>query len=220
MEKWICRVCGYTYHGEEAPERCPVCGASRYRFYAERGSYWKTIRYILIIVILITIFCAFFACRSTLTVDNSTVNTLDLYRYMGKWYEIARYDHSFERDMTHCMTTYTLRDNGTILVTNKGKKNGKWKTSTGKAKLTKDPGVLRVSFFGPFYSDYRVLMLAPDYSYALVGGSSDDYLWILSRTPQLKQDSRNLIVSEIQRRGYDAQSLIWVEHQDQLYSPH
>lgn len=154
------------------------------------------------------------SCQTQVTVDNSAVKSLDLKRYLGKWYEIARFDHRFERDMEHCTATYTLQEDGTIKVTNTGLKNGKWKTSTGKAKTTDVPGVLRVSFFGPFYSDYRIMMLAPDYSYALVGGSTDNYLWILSRTPQLPTDIRFQILSEAQRRGYTTDNLLWIEQKE------
>lgn len=173
--------------------------------------HWDAFRLVLIIVILATIFSVFFACSTKLTVDNSAVKTLDLHRYLGKWYEVARMDHRFERDMEYCTANYTMEANGKIRVTNQGMKNGKWKTSIGKAKLTEQPGVLRVSFFGPFYSDYRVLMVAPDYSYALVGGSGDDYLWILSRTPQLQPEICDQLIQEAQYRGYKTENLIWVK---------
>lgn len=166
----------------------------------------------LILALLASGFTVFYACGTTVTVDNSSVKKLDLNRYLGKWYEVARFNHRFERDMQHCTATYTLQEDGTIKVTNSGMKNGKMKTSVGKAKITEVPGVLRVSFFGPFYSDYRVLMLAPDYSYALVGGSDDDYLWILSRTPRMANEDLVKIVNEVRRRGYDTEKLIWVEH--------
>ena len=99
--------------------------------------------------------------------DKSTVKTLDLSNYLGSWYELARFDHTFERGMQEVMAFYELRDDGKIDVINSGIKNGKYKVAYGKAKLTDEPGVLRVSFFGPFYSDYRVLMLDDDYEYAL-----------------------------------------------------
>lgn len=166
----------------------------------------------IILALLASGFTVFYACGTTATVDNTSVKKLDLNRYLGKWYEVARFNHRFERDMQHCTATYTLQEDGTIKVTNSGMKNGKLKTSVGKAKITEMPGVLRVSFFGPFYSDYRVLMLAPDYSYALVGGSDDDYLWILSRTPQMKNEDLIKLVNEARRRGYDTEKLIWVEH--------
>ena len=99
------------------------------------------------------------------------------------------------------------------MVVNRGWKDGEWNTSEGKAKLTEKPGLLRVSFFGPFYSDYRIMMLAPDYSYSLVGGNGDNYLWILSRTPQLNPETRSDILREAQRRGYKTENLIWVDQE-------
>lgn len=145
-------------------------------------------------------------------VDNSTVGDLDLNRYLGSWYEIARFDHSFERGLTNAKAQYVLNDNGTISVTNSGFKNGEPKISEGKAKVTDTPGLLRVSFFGPFYSDYRVMMLGENYNCALVGSGSPKYLWILSRTPEVPQDVLDLILAEASRRGYDTEKLIWVEH--------
>lgn len=146
-----------------------------------------------------------------LTVDNSVIDTLDVNRFAGKWYEIARYDHWFERNMTHATATYTLMTDGSLKVVNAGKKDGKDKDITGKAKLTDQAGLLRVSFFGPFYSDYRILLLGAGYEYTLIGGSTDNYLWILSRQPALTPAQKTLITAEAQRRGYDLQKLIWVE---------
>lgn len=150
-------------------------------------------------------------CASQNAVDNSVIPAVDLDRYFGPWYEVARFDHRFERGMEATKAVYTLRDDGKIDVTNSGIKDGKPKTSKGKAKRTDTPAILRVSFFGPFYSDYRILLLDPEYQYALVGSSSAKYLWILSRTPQLTDDVRDLILAEATRRGYDVSALIWVK---------
>ena len=159
-------------------------------------------------------------CTATFaqTVDNSTITAFDLDRYLGKWYEIARYDHAFERGLVGSMAEYTLRDDGMINVLNSGHLytlDGKFKESTGKAKPNKNgkPGQLRVSFFGPFYSDYYILDLAPDYSYSVVGSSSPKYLWILSRTPQLKPQTKEEILTNLQQRGYDTSKFIWVEQE-------
>lgn len=143
-------------------------------------------------------------------IDNTPVKALDLGKYLGDWYEIARYDHSFERGLSHAKANYTLNDDGTVAVTNIGRKDGKAKTSKGKAKLTDTVGLLRVSFFGPFYSDYRVMMLSEDYNYALVGSGSSKYLWILSRFPEVPDDILNRILAEAVRRGYPTDKLIWV----------
>lgn len=149
-------------------------------------------------------------------VDNSTIVSFDLDQYLGKWYEIARYDHSFERDLVGCTAEYSLRDDGKIKVTNGGylkTLNGDYKESVGKAKARKNgtPGQLQVSFFGPFYGDYDILELAPDYSYSVVGSSSPKYLWILSRTPQMSKTTKDKILRNLRQRGYDTGKLIWVE---------
>lgn len=214
MAKWICKVCGYTHYGDEAPETCPQCGAPKSQFNKE-GKQGGCAFSILLLIALLTAFCLnFTACSTASTVDNSTVQSLDLNRFMGRWYEIARFDHKFERDMQQVTTIYAIQDNGRVKVINQGLKNGKWKTSEGKGKLTTTPGLLRVSFWGPFYSDYRVMMLAPDYSYALIGGENDKYLWILSRSPQMRQDIRNQVLHEAQRRGYNTNNLIWVQQKN------
>ena len=151
------------------------------------------------------------ACSSSDNLNNTPVSTFDLNRYLGTWYELARFDHSFERGMSACTAHYSMRDDGMVRVLNSGIKNGEPKTSEGKAKTTETTGLLRVSFFGPFYSDYRVLMLSADYSYALIGSSSDKYLWILSRTPELPDADLQLMLQEAVRRGYNINELIWVD---------
>ena len=98
-----------------------------------------------------------------------------------------------------------------IQVTNSGYKNGKFKETIGKAKTTDTSGLLRVSFFLNFYSDYRVLMIDKDYQYVLVGGSSPKYLWIMSRTPQLSKDILDNLINVAEEKGYDTDKLIFVE---------
>lgn len=163
------------------------------------------------ILMLIYAVCIALACQAA-TIDNTPVKTFDLKRFLGSWYEVARYDHWFERGMEQTKATYKLRTDGKIDVLNTGIKNGKPKESKGKAKTTDTAGLLRVSFFGPFYSDYRILLVDKDYQYALVGSSSDSYLWILSRKPQLTKDAKELILKEARRRGYDTSKLIWIKH--------
>ena len=156
----------------------------------------------------------FSACDAS-DVDTSTVKSVDLDRYLGSWYEIAKFDHSFERGLDYAMARYTLRDDGKIDVLNTGIKDGRAKDAKGIAKTTDVPGLLRVSFFGPFFSDYRIMMLDEDYQYVLVGGSTDKYLWILSRTPILDDATKSLILAEADRRGYDTSKLIWVKQSAQ-----
>lgn len=156
----------------------------------------------------------FSACDAS-DIDNSTVKSVDLNRYLGSWYEIAKYDHYFERDLDYAMARYTLRDDGKIDVLNTGIKDGRAKDAKGIAKTTDVPGLLRVSFFGPFFGDYRIMMLDEDYQYVLVGGSTDKYLWILSRTAELDDATLSLILAEADRRGYDTSKLIWVKQSAQ-----
>ena len=153
--------------------------------------------------------CLLASCGK-LTVDNTPVASIELDRYLGTWYEIARFDHRFERGLTQPQAEYSLREDGKISVVNTGLKDGKEKRSTAVAKTTDTPALLRVSFFCPFYGDYRVLLLDEDYQYALVGGSSDDFLWILACQPQLDEETKSLILAEAQRRGYDIGKLLWM----------
>jgi apolipoprotein D and lipocalin family protein len=148
--------------------------------------------------------------------DYSTVQQLDLERYMGVWYEIARFNHSFERDLVRVTATYELRPDGKIKVINQGYKgsfSGKLKKAEGKVKQPNpgEPGKLKVSFFLFFYADYFILELDEGYKWALVGSSSDKYLWILSRTPFLENETLNRIMDKARQRGYDTSKLIWVE---------
>ena len=143
--------------------------------------------------------------------DVTTVSNLVLDKYLGRWYEIARIDNRFERGISNAFAEYSLNPNGTIKVVNSGVdiKTGRMKSAVGKAKTTSVPGLLRVSFFWIFYSDYRVLAVDENYNWALVGGSSSKYLWILSRTSKLSEEDMALVISEASRRGYDTNRLIY-----------
>ncbi|MEY8708305.1 TIGR01777 family oxidoreductase [Bacteroides faecichinchillae] len=150
--------------------------------------------------------------------DHHTVNNLDLSHYMGHWYEIARFDNRFERGLIDVTATYTLRPNGTIRVENRGcKKKTPYnvcKAATGRAIIPDltQPGKLKVSFFPGVYSDYYIMELDEEnYNYALVGSSTDKYLWILSRTPQLPEEVKKKLVTAAERRGYDTTRLKWIE---------
>ena len=146
------------------------------------------------------------------TPDNSTTPTLDIQRFMGRWYEIARYEHRFEKGMTHVSATYTLSGNGKIEVLNEGLKEGKHKQIKGRAKQPnpQDPGKLKVSFFLWFYSDYYVLYIDPEYRYLLVGSSSDKYLWIMSREKSLAKETLDQLLDKLRVRGYDTDKLLFV----------
>lgn len=157
------------------------------------------------------------SCTKARAVDDTPIRNFDLMRYLGGWYEIARFDHSFERGIEFAQAHYSMNADGTVRVENSGIKDGKSKQSIGKAKCpdpANEPARLRVSFFGPFYSDYRVLMLDPEYKYALVSSKGPNYLWILSRTPQLPDEILQTILDEASRRGFDLTRLKWVKQID------
>jgi lipocalin len=151
--------------------------------------------------------------------DNSTVSSFDLSRYLGTWYEIARFDHSFEKGMDNAMAEYILQDDGKVFVLNTAWKNGKYKVAEGKAKYpdpTGEPGALKVSFFLFFYSEYNVMMVDENYQISLVGSKAENYLWILSRTPVPDPDLLNMVLDEARSRGYDTSKLIWVDQSRNL----
>lgn len=137
--------------------------------------------------------------------------------YLGKWYEIARLDHPFERGLTRVTAEYSLRDDGGLRVVNRGysAKERKWKEAVGKAYFVNRPdqGYLKVSFFGPFYGSYVILDLDhKDYQYALVCGPDRTYLWILSRTPAMAADVKKRLVDRAAALGFDTSKLIYVAH--------
>ena len=147
------------------------------------------------------------------TVNTKTVQNFELNRYLGKWYEIARFPNRFEKGLVGVTATYTLRKDGKIEVLNQGYKgslDGKLKKATGKAKVPglSDPAALKVAFFLFFYADYFVMELDEvNYQWALVGSSTDDYLWILSRKPLLEKDIYDKLVESAKKRGYEVGKL-------------
>lgn len=154
------------------------------------------------------------------------VTPFDLQRYQGRWYELARLDHSFERGMTDVSATYTPQADGSVRVVNRGfaAASGQWREAIGRALFTGAPttGSLKVSFFGPFYGGYHVAALDPDYRWALVLGPDTSYCWILARDKQLDAAQRDAIVARAQALGVDTHALIWVTHkrQDPAHPPH
>jgi apolipoprotein D and lipocalin family protein len=158
--------------------------------------------------------CSLISSGCSKDFDNSTVTEFDLSRYLGEWYEVARYNHSFERGMDNTMAEYILQDDGKVVVLNTGWKDGKFKIAEGKAKYKDpegDPGALKVSFFLFFYSEYNVMMVDENYQISLVGSKAEKYLWILSRTPVPDPDLLEMVLDEAEKRGYDTSELIWVD---------
>ena len=146
-------------------------------------------------------------------IDTSTVPEVDLKRYMGTWYEIARFPHSFEKNLAGVTATYTLRGDGKIEVLNQGfvdTLDGKLKKARGKAKVPDpgQPGRLKVSFFLFFYADYFILELdAENYQWAMIGSSSPGYFWILCREPFMKEELYGELLRKAELRGYDLSRL-------------
>lgn len=142
------------------------------------------------------------------------VSQFDTEQYLGTWYEIARLDHSFERNLERVTATYGLNEDGSISVLNKGFNTEKdeWRQAEGVAKPmgSSDIAHLKVSFFGPFYGTYAVFELADDYSHAFVSGYNTDYLWLLAREPDVSADVRRRFINESQALGFDTSKLIWV----------
>lgn len=145
----------------------------------------------------------------------TVVNNFDAKRYLGTWYEIARFDHRFERGLEKVTATYSPRDDGGLNVINKGwnPDRAMWQKSEGKAYFTGDPSraALKVSFFGPFYGGYNVIAIDREYRHALVCGPDRDYLWILSRTPTLSDEMKQQMLAVATREGFDISKLIWVK---------
>ena len=169
---------------------------------------------IYIVLVTIGIFC-FYSCQ-TIPKDVVAVKPFYQEKYLGKWYEIARLDFKFEKNLNNTTAEYSLREDGKIKVVNKGynTKKEKWVASTGKAKFVGDSKVamLKVSFFGSFYAGYNVIAIDDDYKYALVAGKNLDYLWILSRETTIPDNIKNDYLKIAHDIGYRTEELIWVKH--------
>jgi apolipoprotein D and lipocalin family protein len=142
----------------------------------------------------------------------AVVDSVDLERYLGEWYEIASYPAWFQRGCTAVTASYSLRDDGLIKVVNscrKGSLDGKLKQSTGRARVvdTETNAKLKVSFFRPFWGNYWIIDLDPDYQWAVVGEPKRKYLWILSRTPTMDEEIYQQILARLPGKGYDPRSL-------------
>lgn len=145
------------------------------------------------------------------------VDDFSLDRYLGKWYEIARLDHSFERGLEQVTAEYSLRDDGGVRVINRGfsARENEWKQAEGKAYFVgwQDKGHLKVSFFGPFYGSYVIFELDKEaYQYAFVAGYNTSYLWLLSRTPSVDQALLDRFIKRISELGFNTDELILLNH--------
>lgn len=144
------------------------------------------------------------------------VNDFEKEKYLGTWYEIARLDFKFEKDLNNTTANYSIREDGKIKVVNKGYNYVKkeWTEAEGKAKFVNKENVamLKVSFFGPFYAGYNVIALEENYKYALVCGKNTDFLWILSREKTIPENIKKQFVKKSKDLGFPINELIWVKH--------
>ena len=156
-------------------------------------------------------------CSTSPPAGINPVSPFEINRYLGKWYEIARLDHSFERGLEQVTAEYSLREDGSIRVINRGYNTSKqqWEEAEGRAKFvgSKDVGQLKVSFFGPFYGGYNIVELDPNYQYVMIVGNDRDYLWILSRTPQLEAAVQQRLVEKAKSLGFATDKLIYVKQE-------
>jgi apolipoprotein D and lipocalin family protein len=156
-----------------------------------------------------------FSC-ATIPHGAMAVRPFDKEKYLGKWYEIARIDFKYERGLNNTTAEYSLNNNGTIKVDNKGYniKKGKWVEAIGKAKFVGDENIamLKVSFFGPFYAGYNVIAIDDEYKYALIAGKNLKYLWILSRKQDIPAEIKDKYLRIAEKIGYNTTDLLWVKH--------
>lgn len=157
------------------------------------------------------------ACSSSTIPPGATaVRNFDKSKYLGKWYEIARLDFYFEKGLNNTSAFYELNEDGSIKVVNRGfdPAKNKWKESVGKAKFVAkdDVGMLKVSFFGPFYGGYNVIALDSNYQYALVAGEELSYLWILSRQKTIPESVKSNYLQIAKQIGFNTNDLVWVKH--------
>ncbi len=167
--------------------------------------------YLVVLLLLLLTSC------TSLPQDIKPITGFELDRYLGKWYEIARLDHSFELGLSKVTADYSMRDDGGVRVINRGYNAEKkeWNEAEGKAYFVKTPdiGQLKVSFFGPFYGGYNILELDKEgYQYSLVAGPGLNYLWILARTPDLEQSIIIELVKKAQSLGFPVKDLMYVSH--------
>lgn len=170
---------------------------------------------IISLIVVIGIIILFNSCAS-IPQKAKPVENFEVNRYLGTWYEVARFDFRFEKDLDNTSANYTLDKKGNVIVLNSGYNfvKNKWSKADGLAKFRGDKNIaaLKVSFFGPFYSGYNVIALDESYQYALIAGKNLDYLWILSRTKELPDEIKTEYLKIAEEIGYDTSRLIWIKH--------
>lgn len=165
------------------------------------------------LILLLGVFCLS-ACTG-IPEGIQPISNFELPQYLGRWYEIARLDHSFEKGMQQVTATYEMREDGGVRVLNEGflTEKNTWDQAEGKAYFVESEniGYLKVSFFGPFYGSYIVFELGENYEYAFVTSTNKSFLWLLAREPVINQELRQRFISTVTALAYDSEALIWVD---------
>ncbi|WP_102978402.1 lipocalin family protein [Chryseobacterium scophthalmum] len=161
-------------------------------------------------------FLIFNSCSVGIPKGATAIKNFNSEKYLGRWYEIARFDYKFEKNMDNVTANYSLNQDGTIKVQNRGYDYVKkeWKESIGEARFLNDQSEarLKVSFFKPIWAGYNVIDIDDDYQNALVVGNSTKYIWILSRNKEIPNSIKERFLVKAQKLGYNTDNLIWVKH--------
>ena len=172
----------------------------------------KIIKGIAIMAVVATIFTSCVGIPEGVT----AVQNFNKDKYLGKWYEIARFDFRFERNLDNTTAQYSINPDGSIKVLNQGYNYVKkeWDSAEGKAKFigSESEARLKVSFFGPFYAGYNVVAIDENYQNALIYGNSTEYMWILSRNKTIDEATKKRFIEKAKKDGFDVSKLIWVNH--------
>tara|TARA_B110000046_G_scaffold184857_2_gene224560 strand:+ start:1963 stop:2499 length:537 start_codon:yes stop_codon:yes gene_type:complete len=168
------------------------------------------------IIFIALCYCALAGCLGA-PEGVKPVKDFKIDRYLGKWFEVARLDHSFERGLSGVTAQYSMRDDGGVRVINSGlsDETGQYSEAEGRAYFveTQDQGYLKVSFFGPFFGSYVIFDLDVEgYEYAFVAGNNTNYLWLLARTPQVSDEVMTRFIDQSAALGFATDELIFVQH--------
>lgn len=170
---------------------------------------------ILGLVLISAVLLSLNSCSFGVPKGGEAIKNFDSEKYLGQWYEIARFDSRFEKDLNQVTATYSSLENGNIKVVNRGYnyKKLEWSESEGEAKFLKDKNIaeLKVSFFKPFWGSYNVIDIDEDYKYALVVGSDTDNMWILSREKTIPESYKQRFLAKANSLGFKIENLVWVE---------
>ena len=169
---------------------------------------------------LLVVLLSAFSTVSAMPEGAEAVKDFSLERYLGTWYEVARLDHRFERNLRRVTADYSMNDDGTVKVINRGynTKKARWSEAEGKARFVDgtDIGRLKVTFFWPFYGAYNIIALEPEnYSYALIIGNNTKYLWILAREPTLEPAVLQGLLDKARKLGFATDKLIYPQHESE-----